>query len=198
MLLETDCDESEIDALQTEYYGIHENYQQYITKMRSVLSKITPVTVTTTQATSASVAASMLPKLPNINLPTFSGDLIEYEEFIDQFEAQIGSRPDLEPLTKLQYLKSLLKGRALELIKGYSSTSANYISAINTLKETYGDEERIKHCLFQKMASIESPKHNKLEIESFRIKMLSLTPKTRGRLVFPSRQLGTFGEKLTK
>ncbi|MPC30456.1 hypothetical protein E2C01_023723 [Portunus trituberculatus] len=42
----------------------------------------------------------------------------EYESFTDQFEAQIGSRTDLQPVTKLQYLKSPLKGQTLDLIKG--------------------------------------------------------------------------------
>ena len=185
ILLEIEGDDNEIDSLQTDYYRSHETYQQSIPKMRSVLNQIThqtsggPSAPGTTTAPAAS--ASVLPKLTNLQLPTFSGHLIEYEQFIDQFEAQIESRPDLEPVTKLQFLKSLLEGRALDLVKGYSSTSTNYDSALNTLKETYGDKERIKHCLLHKITSTESSKHDKTELKSFRRKMLNYTRSLRNK-----------------
>ncbi len=105
-----------------------------------------------------------------IQLPTFSGDLEEYESFTDQFQAQIGYKTDLQPVTKLQYLKSQLKGRALDLIRGFTSVSDNYQSALDTLKETYGDEEKIKHCLLQKIINLEPPKHNRSDLENFRIR----------------------------
>lgn len=113
--------------------------------------------------------------MPCIQLPTFSGNLVEYESFIDQFEAQIGNRTDLEPVTKLQYLKTQLKGRALDLIKGYTSIAANYQCALNTLKETYADDEKIKHCLVQKIINADEPKHTKSDLEAFRVNMLNLT-----------------------
>ena len=50
---------------------------------------------------SDAVVTVLKPKLPAIKIPVFSGDIIEYESFIDQFEAQIGGRSDLEPVTKL-------------------------------------------------------------------------------------------------
>ncbi len=93
----------------------------------------------------------------------------------DQFEAQLGSRQDLEPVTKLQYLKSQLKGRALDLIKGFSSISAHYQEALNTLKKTYGDDEKTKHHLLQKIVNLEAPKHNKADLESYRINLLNLS-----------------------
>ena len=125
------------------------------------------------------------PKLPSIQLPTFPGDLGEYESFIDQFQAQIGCRTDLEPVTKLQYLKAQLKGRALDLIKGFTSVSDNYQSALDTLKETYGDDEKIKHCILQKVVRLEPPKHNRSDLESFRINMLNLTRSLRNNHNFP-------------
>ena len=73
--------------------------------------------------------------------------------------AQIGGRTDLEPVTKLQYLKIQLKGRALDLIKGFCSISDNYQSALNILKESSGDEDKIKHCLLQKIVNLKAPKH---------------------------------------
>ena len=114
-------------------------------------------------------------KLPSIILPVFGGDLSEYESFLDQFQAKIGRRQNLEPVTKLHYLKAQLTGKALDLIKGYTSISDNCSPALKTLKETYGDEERTKHHLFQKIVSIESPKHSKGSLEAFSITIVNLT-----------------------
>lgn len=169
-LLADEDTEEEIVKLQDDYYQIQSNYQKYITKLRT---KVTASTKSNQSPTTKEV--SCLPKLPNIHLPTFSGDITDYESFMDQFQAQIGSRSDLEPVSKLHYLRSQLRGRPLELIKGYTSTSANYQNTLDTLQETYGDDNKIKHCLLQKMVNIESPKHNRSELEAFRVSMLNLT-----------------------
>lgn len=166
MLEEGNVDE-EITKAQDEYYQLRTNSHQNLGQLRSLC--------TTNQTSTTEKTVVVRPKLPSIQLPTFLGELTEFEAFLDQFEAQIGSRQDLEPVTKLQYLKSQLKGQALELIQGYSSTSANYKSVLDTLKETYGDEEKIKHSLLQKIVNIDPPKHNKGDLETFRIAMLNLT-----------------------
>ncbi|KAK3894099.1 hypothetical protein Pcinc_002118 [Petrolisthes cinctipes] len=176
MLLDEESSGSEIEQQQQEYYDNKFNYQSYIIKLRALIINETKHNTNEEKVSSKLTGASaLLPKLPCIQLPVFSGDITEYEAFIDQFEARIGNRPDLEDVTKLQYLKTQFKGRAHELIKGYSSISDNYQSALDTLKETYGDTERLKHCLLQKIVSLESPKHNKGDLETFRVAMLNLT-----------------------
>lgn len=177
LLLETADTEDEVEDFQTDYYQLKKCYQQQITKLRTTISmsKVSGTSGASSSGVSQGFIGPSLPKLPSILLPTFSGELIEYEAFIDQFEAQIGSRPDLEPVTKLQYLKTQLKGHALDLIKGYSSTSDNYQSAMDVLKETYGDGEKVKHCLLQTIINLDQPKHNRGDLETFRIKMLNLT-----------------------
>ena len=89
--------------------------------------------------------------------------------FFDQFQAQVGNRDDLEPVIKLQYLKSQLRGKAHELIKDILSISDNYQHAVTSLKETYGDEERVKRGILTKILDLVSPSHTKQELESFRI-----------------------------
>ena len=177
LMLESSCSDKDLDDLQNDYYRNQSKYQELITKLRTTANNLGQSTSSQTQPTQASTnrPTSTLPKLPSIQLPTFSGDLAEYESFIDQFHAQIGSRTDLEPVTKLQYLKSQLKGRALDLIRGFNSISTNYQSALDTLKESYGDEEKIKHCLLQKIVNIEAPKHQRGDLENFRVSMLNLT-----------------------
>ena len=111
-MLESDDTDQEIDELQNEYYKYQDQYQELITKLRTTASTLIAQNNSgqVMQPTPNSNMTSTRPKLPSIQLPTFSGDLGEYESFIDQFEAQIGGRTDLEPVTKLQYLKTQLKG----------------------------------------------------------------------------------------
>lgn len=132
LMLECDDTDQDIEDLQTEYYKYQSQYQELITKLRitantlvaqNISGQVTPITPNPN-------VTSTRPKLPSIQLPIFSGGLGEYESFIDQFEAQIGGRTDLEPVTKLQYLKTQLKGLALDLIKGFCSISDNYQSAL--------------------------------------------------------------------
>lgn len=181
-MIDSDCSDQDMNDFQDEHYRYYNQYQDDITKLRTTVNTLMKNKEQGLQAQkSIPFEASTRPKLPSIQLPTFSGDLGEYEAFMDQFQAQIGYRTDLEPVTKLQYLKTQLKGRAFDLVKGFTSVSDNYQSAIDTLKETYGDEEKIKHCLLQNIVSLEPPKHNRSDLENFRINMLNLTRSLRNR-----------------
>uniref|UniRef100_A8PMS1 Gag protein, putative n=1 Tax=Brugia malayi TaxID=6279 RepID=A8PMS1_BRUMA len=56
--------------------------------------------------------------LPQLSLPTFSGDPKTWREFWNSFEASVHSQniPDIQ---KLNYLVSCLRGNALQLVRGY-------------------------------------------------------------------------------
>ena len=55
-------------------------------------------------------------KLPNMNLPEFSGNKTEYLDFITTFESALANR-SLTNIDKFLYLKGQLKGDPLTLIK---------------------------------------------------------------------------------
>ena len=98
LLIEGDIKEGEIDSMQEEFYEQEAKYQNQLAQLRS---KVNVNTVKIGSDPSDAVVTVLKPKLPAIKIPVFSGDIIEYESFIDQFEAQIGGRSDLEPVTKL-------------------------------------------------------------------------------------------------
>lgn len=162
---------SDMSSEQEEYYAVWDNYQDNLAKFKSRLRNLGENSTTVAPR----VGAVATPKLPIIKLPTFSGDYTEYESFFDQFQAQIGKRCDLEPVTKLQYLKSQLKGSALDLIKNIPSVDANYQHAVDALREVYGDGERIKRGILSKILDITSPSNNRNDLESFRISLINLT-----------------------
>lgn len=156
---------------QEEYYTVWESYQDSLARFKSHLRNVGE----NTQTESPRVSTKAIAKLPIIKLPQFSGDYTEYESFFDQFQAQIGKRSDLEPVTKLQYLKSQLKGSALDLIKNIPSIDANYQHAVDALREIYGDVDRIKRGILTKILDIASPNNNRNDLESFRISLINLT-----------------------
>ena len=118
-------------------------------------------------------------KLPAVQLPKFSGDPLEYESFWDQFKSQIHTRSDIEPAGKLVYLRSLLTGNALELVKSLPATDTSYQLAVDRLKANYGDEKRIKVAIFRKMRNLPYATYSYKDLASFRLTMLNLSQSLR-------------------
>ena len=77
-------------------------------------------------------------KLPRIELPKFSGDVLKFQNFWDQFEAAVHDNDDLPNVQKFTYLRSVLTGNALQTIEGFEVTGANYQPAVECLKHRYG------------------------------------------------------------
>ena len=81
-------------------------------------------------------------KLPKIDLPKFSGNILEWSQFWESFAACVDSS-DLPEISKLTYLLSLLKGEAQQCVAGLSLSGANYRVACELLKNRFGREELI-------------------------------------------------------
>ena len=76
-------------------------------------------------------------KLPDLQLPTFEGDLHQFPSFWDQFEATVDSVSNLSDVIKFSYLRSALKGKAMDCIAGLTLRGSNYKVAVDTLKSMY-------------------------------------------------------------
>jgi len=81
-------------------------------------------------------------KLPKLVLPTFRGDVLQWQSFWDQFEATVGTST-LPIITKFTYLKSLLEGEAMEVIQGLTLSEVHYATACELLKQRFGRKERV-------------------------------------------------------
>ena len=80
-------------------------------------------------------------KLPKLSIKPFSGNPLEYQSFWDSFEAAIDSNGYLDDVVKFNYLKSFLKGQALNAVEGLSLTSENYKEAVAILDTRYGNKQ---------------------------------------------------------
>ncbi|KAL3982368.1 hypothetical protein ACH3XW_46890 [Acanthocheilonema viteae] len=97
--------------------------------------------------------------LPQLSLPTFSGDSKTWKEFWSCFEASVHSQniPDIQ---KLNYLVSCLKGSALQLVRGYDRAPENYKIIRELLVEKYGRVSTIRNLLYKELISIKRNDRN--------------------------------------
>ena len=73
-------------------------------------------------------------KLPKIDLPKFDGNIFKWQEFWTLFSENVHNQPNLSAVTKLSYLKPLLRGSAADACDGFTTDEKGYIEIVETLK----------------------------------------------------------------
>lgn len=106
------------------------------------------------KASLVDAGSSGVATLPRMPLPTFSGEYEDWASFCDLFTSLVHDAPRLSDATKLQYLKSCLKGSAANLLKDVTSTNVNYASTWQTLKVRYHNPRFIVHKLLTSFMEI--------------------------------------------
>ena len=77
-------------------------------------------------------------KLPKLDVPTFSGNVLHWQQFWEQFEVSVHSRSNLSDIEKLVYLQQAIKNSpARTCIEGLSRSGDQYGEAIECLKGRY-------------------------------------------------------------
>ncbi|XP_045461124.1 uncharacterized protein LOC123671371 [Harmonia axyridis] len=82
-------------------------------------------------------------RLPKLELPTFDGDLRQWQTYSDVFDSLIHNNAALSNIDKYNYLISSLEGNALSIVKCTPVTSANYLIAYSALKRRYENKRLI-------------------------------------------------------
>ncbi|KRX34940.1 hypothetical protein T05_2291, partial [Trichinella murrelli] len=83
-------------------------------------------------------AQARIGKLPELTLPLFDGEALEFPTFWAQFVASVHANIELDDATKFAYLLSNTTGRALGAIAGIPVTAANYPEAVGILQKRFG------------------------------------------------------------
>ena len=118
-----------------------------LVKIENIFSKQNNETSSVHSSDSATLSfVSTNTNRPHANLPTltlekFSGDILLWQSFWDQFSSAIHMNTSLSDIEKFNYLRSYLTESVNECIKGLSLTSTNYPKAIDILKERYGNKQ---------------------------------------------------------
>ena len=96
-------------------------------------------------------------KLPKLNLPHFTGDVLEWTPFYESFMAHIGNNAYLDNVTKFTHLLGLLEGEAELAVKGFKLASANYQPALDHLIDRFGRPAFIKLKHINALLQLELP-----------------------------------------
>ncbi|XP_050064654.1 uncharacterized protein LOC114132631 [Aphis gossypii] len=132
-----DKEEEERNRFEFDYFNIRSNIQEIVNAKKSVNSSCHNSTFNN-MSTGHSRA-----QLPIITLPTFGGDIQDWEPFFDCFRAMIHDDGGFSPAQKFYYLRSSISGPALDLIKSIPMTDANYEVAIERLKQRYDNRSLV-------------------------------------------------------
>ena len=153
--------EDELDAFFDEVDEVASVNRGKLTKLEFVISKYdsnvcTPSSTSKPEPSSSSYSRS---KLPDINLPTFNGNITEWFGFWERFQSQVGESPDLPNAAKFTYLIGQLKGEALTTVKGLTPSDQNYKILVTTLKENFGLPRRIIRAHVLNILKLPKPTH---------------------------------------
>ena len=130
-------------------------------------SEITPILEKADEYLEAKAASSTTNDLANENitgvkllllqLPRFSGNVLEWSGFYDAFIASVDSHKKLSNVQKFTHLRSCLSGKAYHCIEGYSVTNDNYTKALQDLKDRFGRKRLLVNELVKSIISLEVP-----------------------------------------
>ena len=116
-------------------------------------------------STSGNVTPAVKPKttikLPKYEIKKFSGEPKDYRAFWDAFKVAIDENDMLTKIEKFTYLKGYVTGDAEESIKGLTATDVNYDSAVDILKQRYGNTQVIVNSHMRSLTNLASVKDDR-------------------------------------
>ncbi|KAK5977112.1 hypothetical protein GCK32_012485, partial [Trichostrongylus colubriformis] len=95
------------------------------------------------------------PKLPAIPIPTFSGQIWEYQNFWTLFAENVHNQP-LSKLQKFNYLMKALRGEARESVRRFPISEENYDNAVEFLRTKYGNNAKFTACLQSRLEKVKA------------------------------------------
>ena len=156
-------------------------------------------TAETVSTSAPIVSGSSLPavntRLPKLVLPKFRGNVTAWISFWDAFKAAVHDNDSINKIDKFNYLNSLLEGAAVMTIQGLSLTEANYDSAVEMLKERFGNTQQIitshmeellklTECTGDKVSALRSV-HDTMNVHIRGLSSLGINPEQYGSLLVP-------------
>lgn len=129
--------------------------EEDLTSYQSQFSEVNKLMVTMDQRVAASGAcgtsdtghtkdqlrtSQVKARLPLIELPKFSGKLIDWVPFYDLFQSLVHERDNMSDAEKHYYLRASLESEALSIIRQLPMDEANYEVALNLLKGRYQNQ----------------------------------------------------------
>ena len=99
--------------------------------------------------------------LPNLQVPVFHGDPLEYQTFIHAFESLVEAKTT-NGTERLHYLEQYTSGEVKELVRSchFMAPNTGFVQAKRLLQKRYGDQCRIASAYVEKALNWPEIKHN--------------------------------------
>lgn len=133
---ELSLDEKDIDAEVGDAADFRDGVRKVRIKASERLQELLDMAagpVADTDSVASEGEAKVQAKLPKLTLPTFSGKILEWTSFWDQYVAII-DQSEMAVINKFAYLKSLLVDEAADAISGLTLSEDNYTTACDILR----------------------------------------------------------------
>lgn len=88
---------------------------------------------------------------PKLDVPLFDGNIASWADFKSLFDNLVHSAEHITPVSKLQFLRTRLKGEALSIVARYALTDVNYNLAYTDLVNRYDNKRRLGSYLLQQI-----------------------------------------------
>ena len=169
LVIEKINDEGELDSFFDEVTEVTSQQRGKLTKLEFIISKYNayPSTPSSTRQEPPSSTSFSRSKRPDLNLPTFSGNITEWFGFWERFQSQVGNSPDLPKAAKFMYLIGQLKGEALTTVKGLTPSHLNYDILVTTLQENFGLLRRIIRAHVMNILKLPKPTSSASSVRHF-------------------------------
>ena len=99
-------------------------------------------------------------KLPKIDIVSYNGDRLRWNEFWDSFECTVHKNTNLSETEKFSYLRSKLSGEATFAVSGLALSNENYDVAVTVLKERFGNNQEVKDLHYHEMINLQPANNN--------------------------------------
>ena len=106
-------------------------------------------------------------RLPKLEMATFKGDVLSFPSCWELSDANINSLTTLTSVQKFSYPKTTLDGEPSTLIANLEMTAANYNSALEILKDRYGDKQLIIEAHYRKLLNLDSKTERYTHLKQF-------------------------------
>ncbi|XP_060861782.1 uncharacterized protein LOC132938783 [Metopolophium dirhodum] len=106
-------------------------------------------------------------RLAPIPLPTFNGDIENWEAFYDVFRALVHNDEGLTSVQKLYYLRSCLSGPALDIVSSIPMVDGNYEVFTERLKQRYDNRSLVIQTHIR--ALLDAPRVDTATIEALQL-----------------------------
>ena len=129
--------ENTYDAVELSYMETREALDTKIKALGPDVQLIAPTTANTDHVSTQF-------HLPKFSIPDFSGDILEWESFRDQFQGILHRSLNLSNVNKFLLLQQHLKGNAAEMLKNTQVTEASFQDAWDDLSKRYGNKRLLR------------------------------------------------------